>query len=147
VFVRRLHSFFGSLPKGPAYAVELRNRELMTAPYLECLAEHGVGHVLNFWEDMPDIGSQLAIRGVLGAPFVVARLLFPPGRRYADRKRELAPFDRLVDPQEGMRDDVARLVEETARLGKVLFVIVNNKAEGSSPLTVRALAERIARQD
>jgi hypothetical protein len=95
---------------------------------------------------MPDIGSQLAIRGVLGAPFVVARLLIPPGRRYADRKRELAPFDRLVDPQEGMRDDVARLVEETARLGKVLFVIVNNKAEGSSPLTVRALAERVARR-
>jgi hypothetical protein len=45
-----------------------------------------------------------------------------------------------------MRDDVARLVEETARLGKVLFVIVNNKAEGSSPLTVRALAERVARR-
>jgi uncharacterized protein YecE (DUF72 family) len=147
VFVRRLDSFFCSLPRGPAYAVEIRNRELMTPSYLECLAAHGVGHVLNYWEDMPDIGSQLAVPGVLAAPFVLARLLIPPGRRYADRKRELAPFDRLVDPQPGMRDDVARLVEETGRLGKVLFVIVNNKAEGSSPLTVRALAERIARQD
>jgi hypothetical protein len=29
----------------------------------------------------------------------------------------------------------------------VLFVIVNNKAEGSSPLTIRALAERIARSE
>ena len=82
---------------------------------------------------------------VLTAPFVVSRLLIPPGQSYEDRKRSLAPFDRVVDPQEKMRDDVARLAEACEKLGKVLLVIVNNKAEGSSPLTVRALAERIAR--
>ena len=43
-----------------------------------------------------------------------------------------------------MRNDVARLSQACRALGKVLYVIVNNKAEGSSPLTVRALAERIA---
>ena len=36
------------------------------------------------------------------------------------------------------------LSEACRELGKVLLVIVNNKAEGSSPLTVRALAERLA---
>ncbi|MBK9000284.1 MAG: DUF72 domain-containing protein [Myxococcales bacterium] len=144
-FAARLSGFFAQLPGDLEYAVELRNRELLTHAHLEALAERGVGHVLNFWERMPDIGAQLDIPGVLTAPFVVARLLIPPGQRYDDRKRSLAPFDRVVDPQEKMRADVERLAEACEKLGKVLLVIVNNKAEGSSPLTVRALAERLAR--
>ena len=144
-FADRLGEFFAKLPRQLSYAVELRNPELLSHGYLEVLAQHGVGHVLNFWQRMPDIGAQLDVPGVLTAPFVVSRLLIPPGQSYEDRKRSLAPFDRVVDPQEKMRDDVARLAEACEKLGKVLLVIVNNKAEGSSPLTVRALAERIAR--
>jgi len=92
---------------------------------------------------MPDIGTQLDVPGVLEAPFAVARLLIPPGQRYAARREELQPFDRVVDPQQKMRADVVRLVGECQKLGKPLFVISNNKAEGSSPLTIAALAERL----
>jgi hypothetical protein len=70
--------------------------------------------------------------------------MLPPGQRYAGRVSELGPFDRLLDPQPEMRRDVVRLVEECGRLGKALFVLVNNKAEGSSPLTVRELARLVA---
>jgi uncharacterized protein YecE (DUF72 family) len=140
----RLDAFFARLPRDFRYAVELRNRELLTADYLAVLARHGVAHVLNLWQRMPEIGEQLALPGVLPAPFVVVRLLIPPGCRYEERQRELAPFDRIVDPRPQLRDDVALLVEACEALGKELFVIVNNKAEGSSPLTVRAIAERIA---
>jgi uncharacterized protein YecE (DUF72 family) len=143
-FEQRLGAFLARLPTGFPYAVELRNRELLTHGYLDVLRQNGVAHVLSFWEKMPDIGEQLAIPGVLTAPFVVSRLLIPPGQRYEARKRELAPFDRIVDVQEKMRDDVAKLAAACEALGKVLLVIVNNKAEGSSPLTVRALAERLA---
>ena len=143
-FAKRIAGFFEKLPKGFEYAVELRNRELFTSAYLDVLQAHGVAHVLNFWERMPTLGEQLAVPGVLTAPFAVARLLIPPGQRYADRRAELEPFDRIVEPQLVMRDDVVRLSEACAALGKVLFVVVNNKAEGSSPLSVRALAERLA---
>ena len=144
-FARRLDEFLARIPGGWQYAVELRNRELLNTAYLEMLARHGAAHVLNFWENMPDIGAQLDVPDILCAPFVVARLLIPPTQRYAARKTELAPFDRIVDPQERMRSDMVRLADACKALGKVLFVTVNNKAEGSSPLTVRALAERMAR--
>jgi hypothetical protein len=36
-----------------------------------------------------------------------------------------------------------RLVEATRRRSAELFVIVNNKVEGSSPLTIRGLARHI----
>jgi uncharacterized protein YecE (DUF72 family) len=144
-FEKRLERFLGALPRGFQYAVELRNRELMTRTYLEILRAHGAAHVLNFWERMPGVGEQLDVPGVLGAGFAVARLLIPPGRRYAERKRELAPFDRVVAPEARMRNDVVRLVQACLTLGKQLFVIVNNKAEGSSPLTIRGIAEELAK--
>ena len=40
-----------------------------------------------------------------------------------------------------MRADVVRLIRAAVDRGFEVYVIVNNKAEGSSPLTVRALAE------
>ena len=40
-FTRRLDAFFARIPGGWQYAVELRNRELLTPAYLEVLARHG----------------------------------------------------------------------------------------------------------
>jgi hypothetical protein len=78
---------------------------------------------------------------------VVCRLLIRPGTRYAARKAEMAPFDVIKDPDPIMRRDVVRLAARCGELGKQLFVVINNKAEGSSPLTVRALAEQMASSD
>lgn len=144
-FVDRLGEFLVRLPRGFDYAIELRNRELLTSSYLKLLNSLGVAHVLNFWERMPTIGEQLELPNVLTASTVVSRLMIPPGRRYADRVAELKPFDRLVDPQSDMRRDVVRLAQECWRLDKSLLVIVNNKAEGSSPLTVRELARLVVK--
>jgi len=141
VFAPRLDEFLAGLSRDFRYAVELRNVHLFGPRYLEVLHRHGVAHVLNFWERMPSLGEQLEVDGVLSAEHVVARLLIPPKKRYAERKRELSPFNQIVDPQPEMRDDVVALCDRVTALKKVLFVIVNNKAEGSSPLTVRALIE------
>jgi len=140
-FASRLDAFLGALSHDFRYAVELRNAHLFGPRYLEVLQRHGVAHVLNFWERMPSLGEQLRVDGVFSAEHVVARLLIPPAQRYAERKRELSPFNRILDPQPEMRDDVAVLCDRVLDLKKALFVIVNNKAEGSSPLTVRALIE------
>jgi uncharacterized protein YecE (DUF72 family) len=127
------------------FAFELRTRELLTPRYLAALRAYGAAHVLNFWSQMPTVGEQLALPGVLDAPFAVARLMLPPGTRYEEQKAEFAPFDRIVRPQPSMHDDIVRLARACAAGGKDLFVLVNNKAEGSAPLTVFALAEEIAR--
>ena len=91
-----------------------------------------------------EIRAQLAQTGGPVAEVTVARLMIPPGKRYADLKAAFDPFDRLVAPQPGMRDDVVRLARACAEAGSELFVIVNNKVEGSSPRTVVALAELLA---
>ena len=67
----------------------------------------------------------------------------PPGRRYEEQGAAFAPFDRLVSPDEATRADVVALARACAERRKTLYLIVNNKVEGSSPLTVRAMIERI----
>jgi uncharacterized protein YecE (DUF72 family) len=145
---RAIDRLLGTIaPRFPRFrfAFELRMRELLTRRYVAALHAHGAAHVLNFWSNMPTVGEQLALPGILAAPFAVARLMLPPGRRYDDQKAAFAPFDRIVEPQHAMRADVVRLARACAAAGsKPVFIIANNKAEGSSPLTVFALAEAIA---
>ena len=147
-FARAIDRLLGAVRRDfPAFqiAFELRARELLTPRYLATLRAHGAAHVLNFWGQMPTVREQLALPGVLDAPFVVSRLMLPPAVRYDDQRAEFAPFDRIVRAQPAMRADVVALARECAALGpKEMWVLVNNKAEGSAPLTVFALAEQIA---
>jgi hypothetical protein len=75
-------------------------------------------------------------------PFVVIRLLLKPGKWYENQKQVFAPFDKLVEPDDDMRRDVLDIVRLAALAGRKTYLLVNNKAEGSAPLTIEALAER-----
>lgn len=143
-FTARLEAFLDRAPSGTRFAVEVRNRELLTKRYFEVLRAHDAAHALSFWSGMPSLGAQLRIPGVLTTDFVVARLMIAPGRRYAEERDRFAPFDRVVEPQHEMRDDVLELLRRAATIGQRAFVLVNNKAEGSAPGTIRALAARVA---
>ncbi len=144
-FEERLDGFLASLPAQFEYAVELRDRSLLTRRYGEILESRGVGHVYNYWRAMPLPGEQAAVVPPERLPFAVVRLLMPPGTSYEQLRGSYRPFDRIVRPDVAMREDVVRLVTRSARGGRRAYVLVNNKAEGSAPLTIRALAERAAR--
>ncbi len=142
-FTESLDRFLGQLPRAFSYAVELRDRFLLTDSYRQVLQRHGAAHVYNYWSAMPMPGDQTRTIAPEDLPFVVVRLLLRPGTWYEDQREIFAPFDRLVEPDETMRRDVVGIVRRGARRGRRVFVLVNNKAEGSSPLTIEALAERL----
>jgi len=140
-FSQRLGAFLREVPRDFPFAIELRDRGLLTKPYAHTLREHDASHVFNYWSRMPGIAEQMRHEELLEGPLVVARLLLPPGKRYADLKEQYAPFDRLVAPQEDMRREVVALLRAALERDAECYVLVNNKAEGSSPLTVQALAK------
>jgi uncharacterized protein YecE (DUF72 family) len=142
-FAEELDRFLSRAPRGFTYAVEVRDRQLLQRCILEALAAHGASWVVNYWTRMPPPSRQLRVPGIFTAPFVVARLSLPPGRVYAERRAELAPFDRIVEPDHELRASMAALWRQAAAEGRQVFILVNNKAEGSAPLTVRAIAEEI----
>lgn len=143
-FSSAIERLLTALPTQFRYAFELRNRELLTARYLDTLRAHRATHCFNMWTAMPSVGRQLELPGVITSDVVVCRLMLPPATRYEAMKKAYEPFDRIVREQPDMRTDVVRLAEACEELSvSALFVLVNNKAEGCAPLTVRALAEAI----
>ncbi len=140
-FADRLDRFFNALPPEGRYAVEVRNEEFLTPAYFAVLREHDIAHVFNSWTRMPPIGVQLDLPGSLTASFLVARALLRPGRYYEDAVDAFAPYDRIRDPNPELRADLVRLVRAAEELRIPAYILVNNRAEGSAPLTIAAVAE------
>ena len=138
-----LDDFLRQLPRDVRYAVELRNRELLSDGHGAVLARHGVAHVFNSWTEMPTIGEQLELPWTFPAPFTVARALLRPGRRYADAVKLFEPYDRIRDPQPELRQDLLRLVAEALRRRVEALILVNNRLEGNAPGTIRALVDAL----
>lgn len=143
-FLARLDRFLETLPRDFTYAVEVRDRALLEPDYAAMLARHGVAHTFNYWSAMPMPLAQAEVVAPEALPFVVVRLLLRPGSWYEDQRDRFKPFNRLVEPDPVMRDEVVALTTRALRRGRKVYVLVNNKAEGSSPLTVEALAARVA---
>ena len=137
-----LNGFLEQLPADFHYAVELRNPELLHDLHGVVLRRHRVAHVFNSWTDMPSIGEQLDLPWTFPAGFTVARALLKPGRKYEDAVRQFEPYDRVREEQPELRRDLLRLMAEAVRRRIEALVIVNNRAEGNAPATIRALAER-----
>lgn len=143
-WVDELDAFLQQVPRDFRYAVELRNPELLTEAHGAVLTRHSVAHVFNSWNEMPSIGEQLDLPWTFSARFTVARGLLRPGRAYADAVKLFEPYDRIRDPQPGVRQDLLRLVSEVVRRPIEALILVNNRLEGNAPGTIRALAAALA---
>jgi uncharacterized protein YecE (DUF72 family) len=145
-FADRLDGFFSALPREGQYAVEVRNEEFLTPMYFAVLREHGVAHVFSSWTRMPAIGDQLDLPGSVSGSFIVARALLRPGRTYDEAVDAFAPYDRIQDPNPELRRDLLRLIDTAVKTRIPAYLLVNNRAEGSSPLTVAEVARLLPEQ-
>jgi len=149
VFADDMGSFLAEFRGTFPLVVEVRDRSLLTERFGRALSAAGSSLCFTFHPTMPPLREQVAWaerHGLLesGSGPIVVRLMLPNGTTYAERRQQCMPFDHIVDVQQAMRADVVALVARAVRAGRAVFVLVNNKAEGSAPLTIRALAEHIA---
>jgi len=140
-FRELIDGFLTRLPKGYDYAIELRNKDFLTADYLALLSSHGVAHLLNNWTRMPPIVEQIKLAGVLTAQFSVARALLKPGRSYQQAVDLFQPYDRIKEENADLRTGLAESVRRCIAEGKSLYAYVNNRAEGNSPRTIEAILD------
>jgi uncharacterized protein YecE (DUF72 family) len=141
-FAEKLYRFLRDLPKGPRYAVEIRNAQLLTADYAAALRHGGGVHCFAAHPTLPPLAAQQEIVGE--QPAAVVRWLLPRHHAYETAMAAYQPFDRIIDPDPPARAAIASLVIDAARRGAPSWVIVNNHAEGSAPLSIVELARRIA---
>ncbi len=140
-FLHPLDPFLAKLPPSPPYAIEVRNPALLGTRYRDMLAHHRVSHVYNHWTAMPPLSDQhRVLERTFTAPFVVIRLLTPLGLAHEKAVERYAPYNRIVVEQPRMRHDTTALVRQAGADRRSIYVLVNNRSEGCSPLTIQALA-------
>ncbi|WP_322085945.1 DUF72 domain-containing protein [Burkholderia sp. BCC1999] len=151
--IDRLTAFFAALPPlapdadGTRYAIEIRDASLLTPRFIRALAALGVRYCVGLHARMPDPLRQAAALALLDGdapgPLIV-RWSLHGGFKYEQAKAKYEPFDKLVDEDPATRSALAELAARYALAGQPVIITINNKAEGSAPLSCIALAREIA---
>lgn len=145
-FAERLDVFLAALQSPVPVAVELRDAVLFTPEYLAVLKAHGAVHSVNVHPRVREYGlgviEQVRCIGYRPEPLVI-RWMLHAGFAYEEARERYAPFDRLVDEDPVTRQAIARLSRRALDAGGSVYVICNNKAEGSAPLSLFKLAQAI----
>jgi len=142
-FAEDLYRFLKRLPVGPVYAVELRDPELLTPDLAAALHHGGAIPGLASHPRLPTLPVQRELFEDYDDGPLVIRWLLRRNRGYGEARERYLPFDQLAEPDPETRAAVAALIQDALSSGREVFVIVNNKAEGSSPLTLVELARSI----
>lgn len=121
----RLEDFLESLPAGPRYAVEVRNRGWLTPDFGEMLSEHNVAIVLQDLHYMPRLDW-------ITADFTVIRWL--------GRRKDIERFDRIQIDRSRELDEWAGRVRTFLASGVDVYGFFNNHFAGHSPESVRQFA-------
>lgn len=148
MFADRLAEFLLALPKrtgDAAYAIEVRDPELLTEDYLAALCAGGATHCIAIHARMPQAREQARFwqDSSTNLPLVI-RWSLHSGFKYEEAKERYAPFNALVDADDDGRNQIAALIETAHASRRASFTIINNKAEGSAPLSVRRIAELLS---
>ncbi|MBO9647281.1 MAG: DUF72 domain-containing protein [Variovorax sp.] len=143
--LRSLPSLQPIAPDG-VIAVEVRNPEFLTPAFRDVLRDASATYCLGLHAKLPPIEAQLPLlRALWPGPLVcrwnLNRLHGAYG--YEDAKALYEPFDKLVDIDSETRATLARAIAGTIGAGQRAYVTISNKAEGSAPQTVQALAEAV----
>jgi uncharacterized protein YecE (DUF72 family) len=166
-FIAQLAAFFAALPplpevasegaaaegtsgtasSGTCYAIEIRDACLLTPRFIRMLKAAGVRYCVGLHARMPDPLRQAAALALLdetpAGPLIV-RWSLHSGFKYEQAKAKYEPFDKLVDEDPATRTALAELAARYAIAGQPVLIAVNNKAEGSAPLSCEQLAREIA---
>lgn len=140
-FVARLGEFLSALPRGPVYAVELRDPEILGAQYEDALAASGAVHCSTVHSRMPPVDSQV-LEGGTGP--MILRWMLQPGDDYESAGARFAPFNQILEPDKLSRSRIAGLVKRGLSAGRDVYVMAANNAEGCAPLTLQELAMAVA---
>jgi uncharacterized protein YecE (DUF72 family) len=133
------------LPPGALLAVEGRDPALLTPALAAVLRRHGARACLGLHDRLPAIDGLLPLQRALWPGDLVCRWNLQRGQRYAQARDAWAPFDRLRAPDEATRGTLAAVARATLDAGHRAFITINNKAEGSAPASVLALARELLR--
>jgi hypothetical protein len=122
----------------------MRNKHWLQKDYFDCLARHGVSHVLNSWDAMPPVSEQMLMPGSDTNPgLIAARFLLKPGRKYEEAVKAFQPYDGVKEVNQNAREAGKKLINQgkMSHGTKKTLIYVNNRLEGNALETISAMIE------
>lgn len=142
-FQDRLASLFSQLPKHLSYSLEVRDTELLDSRMAKICHQHSVGLCASVHPNLPTIDKQLlTVPPPPGQP-VMLRWNLRPSLDYKQARNQFHPFRQLRSEDPNRRARVARVIARALQADRKVYLTVNNKAEGSAPLTLRAVLDEL----
>ncbi len=141
--VERLDFFFEKFKNNFIFCVEIRNSNWLEPLYFETLKKHGVFPVLNSWTKMPSLEIQLQKCEKYKFNSLISRILLQPGFNYKTAVKAFYPYNKIGLKNEKLRIDVANIIKSAIKNEQKVFIYVNNRAEGSAPMTIDGILEKL----
>ncbi len=146
-FAERLQRFLETVRPHGRVAVELRDAALLGPDYVAALLATGAIHCTNLLPEMPGPSEQVAALETHGTPPdapLLIRWLRSGTLDHEAAEKLYDPYDQIQSPQPALIAETAATIANAVAAGSPeVTVAIDNKAEGSAPLTVRRLAEAL----
>jgi len=142
-FADRLRAFLLALPRGPRYAVEIRNHQLLTPRYMQALRAAGAVHCFSVHPRMHELGHQMKLIDLEPDDMVVVRWMLCRHYDAEQARSAFSPYAELLEPDPKTRRAIATLIERAA--SRPTLVIIGNDAEGCAPQSIEMLARALTR--
>ena len=131
-FLVRLQPFLQKLPQGYRFAVEIRNKQWLTAEFFDLLREHKVAYALIDQAWMPRPSEIFEKFDPITADFTYIRLL---GDR-TEIEKQTKIWDKVIVDRSKELMSWVNICQRTIRRGVNTYVYVNNHYAGFAPATV-----------
>jgi uncharacterized protein YecE (DUF72 family) len=131
-FLARLGAFLKTLPKGYRFAVEIRNKQWLTAEFFDLLRERKVAHALIDQAWMPLVSETFEKFDPIMADFNYMQLL-------SDRKgieQQTKIWDKVIVDRSKESMSWVNVCQRMIQRGASTYVYVNNHDAGFAPATV-----------
>jgi uncharacterized protein YecE (DUF72 family) len=140
-FLEALAGFAAAAPRTLPIAIEPRNSKWVDGRWFSFLAEHGLSHVFLHGYYMPPAWETWTQLGRLVRGAAVVRLHGPD--RKGMEKATGESWDRIVAPKDEELDRIGAMIEDMRGRSMTVWLNINNHYEGSAPLTIERLVERL----
>jgi len=131
-FLARLEPFLKKLPQGYKFALEIRNKQWLTAEFFDLLREHKVAYALIDQAWMPRVSEIFEKFDPITADFTYIRLL--GDRKGIEQKTKI--WDKVIVDRSKELMSWVNVCQRTVRRGVSTYVYVNNHYAGFAPAAV-----------
>jgi hypothetical protein len=73
--------------------------------------------------------------------FFLSRFLLKPGRTYEAAVEQFSPYKEIQERVDDARTAAEKLLESSFELKRLGYIYINNRLEGSAPLTIAAILQ------